>query len=290
MAPEKEPASPLQISLSLLGLLGSLWFFAWRSHVKQDTKKTVHPDYSPKPEDRLSKPDAPITTEHRVAPVSQTITCRCEHETPPWKRKLEYGATFIALGLLGINILLWCVTKKSLDLTRQGVKGTQAAIVSFQFSVDSDGMTLRTENHGRVIAENVTARCIVTRKEWPAKRLIAKPAPIEFPPEPLQSVANGGEQSTNILPIPSMTQPDWDAIGRGEQFFTIEQGSTSYGNGFGDIIARGIPCQSLLYLAPIRFKNGGSTNTGPQWVPCEQFDSRMTDTLESRRKAEAANQ
>jgi len=180
----------------------------------------------------------------------------------------------------------------SFVLTRQGVKGTQAAIVSFQCSVDfdSDRLTLRTENHGHVIAENVTGRYVVTRKEWPTKRLIGNPVPIEFPPEPLRSVENGGGQSVSTLPIPGMTKPDWDAIGRGEQFFTIEQGSTSYGNGFGDIIVQEIPCRSMLYLAPLKLKNGGSTNIDPQWVPCEQFDSRMTDALGSRRKTVEANQ
>jgi hypothetical protein len=40
---------------------------------------------------------------------------------PPWKQRLEYAAIFIALGLLLINILLWCSTKKAAEIAREAL-------------------------------------------------------------------------------------------------------------------------------------------------------------------------
>jgi hypothetical protein len=135
----KEPAHASQASLWILGLLGAA--LAVLSFRKTPTSPT----------DDADKPVRP-----------ETITFKCEHETPPWKRKLEYGGVAIALGLLIMNIFLWYSTRNATRIAsrqlemadRPWIKDAvrSASELTAQHGAFSWAVVIRTENVGHSVA------------------------------------------------------------------------------------------------------------------------------------------
>jgi hypothetical protein len=88
----------------------------------QNTSDPVQPNYSPTVKGGLDQSDPPVAPKIPPTPVSQTITYRCEHETPKWKKRLEYAAVFIALGLLLVNIFQMRATQTAADVASKTMK------------------------------------------------------------------------------------------------------------------------------------------------------------------------
>jgi len=133
---------------------------------KDSARESDRTDYSPNPESRRGQSHLPTIAENGISPIAHTITYRCEHETPAWKKKLEYAAVAIALGLLFINIFLWCATKKSADTAHDALAiserayitigkpdGTVADIVWPRDGMGNAGLIVYFQNNGRVPAK-----------------------------------------------------------------------------------------------------------------------------------------
>jgi hypothetical protein len=169
LEPEREPASPPRISLWPLALLGTalaLLSFRKTSKPNSNTGKSAPTDCGASPESGLSPSSRSIGAENGISPTAHTITYKCEHETPPWKKKLEYAAVVVALGLLLINIFLWCATKKSADTAHDALAigerayvtigrpdGTVADIVWPEEGTGNAGLIVYFQNNGRVPAK-----------------------------------------------------------------------------------------------------------------------------------------
>jgi len=174
----------------------------------------------------------------------------------------------------------------SAETSRLQAKGTEAAIVQFDLGIDESGIKFIAENRGHVIAEDVTATIVITRRTWPGKKLVSGPVKLIIGPGPLPKFEYPDQLNRRNMPIPGVTkQSDWDAILNGEQFVTAEW-AASYGNGFGDTVEIPRKCQSVIMLASVKTKNmtyGGWSGL----CACDEFDAAFTQALKSKKEAEA---
>jgi hypothetical protein len=236
------------------------------------------------------------------------VSCKTEKN---WWDKLKPWVEIAGIGLLalytGFTIAtFWQIRKqtpkiaesadaaaRAADATMLQLKGTQAAVVApFKITIDTEGVKIQTGNAGHVIAENVTAGLTVTRRTWPAKKLLG--SVIRFTLQPQRIDIPGsipGNDLTKKFPITEFTRADWEAIQRGEQFLTVELVG-SYEDGFRDKITWPAQCQSFIFLSQLIWNNGHNQGWGsPMPYDCGRtFDIEMTATMKQRKEVEAGIQ
>ena len=121
MEPQKDPPFPSKGSLwpwAFIGILfSSLAYFASRRNQSSEsdhTQETAKANGSSIPNADFSVIPDPATSENSIS--SHHLT------TPWWKLSLEVLATFIALGLLIVNIVQSCATRKAADATKSAAQ------------------------------------------------------------------------------------------------------------------------------------------------------------------------
>jgi hypothetical protein len=139
------------------------------------------------------------------------------------------------------------------ETTRQQLRGTQAAFVTFQYYLErgDDGrgyFSLRISNEGNVIARNVSAKLTLSRKSLPEGQQIGETFTID---RPAFQVPPGSFTTSQKEPfrmrflIPGVTPDIFTALLLDEQTLTVNS-RFSYDDGFGDIYRLEPKCESSL--------------------------------------------
>jgi hypothetical protein len=93
------------------------------SESTEQRSETVHPDDGTNLESNLAS-GTPQIISHIPPPPNDTprIDQGSDDHTPPWKKRLECAAILIAFGLLVVNIIALCATKKSADAAKSSAE------------------------------------------------------------------------------------------------------------------------------------------------------------------------
>ena len=121
MAPEREPASSSQNSPERPGLLyilfsvlGVLWLFSQFRAPHNYSRESIHPQDTPEDEYKSGKATPRGMLMAQPPRNTENTRERRKRKTPWW----EIAAVLIALGLLVVNIFLWCATKKAAEAAK----------------------------------------------------------------------------------------------------------------------------------------------------------------------------
>jgi hypothetical protein len=149
LAPEREPSSSSQNSSEHHGLLYILlsafaffsgWSSAKLSAPNQDVSKTIPPQDTPTPESRQREINSSIVSQITPTPSQQNQSNGRKEDTPLWEKVAAITIAAGTVGLLIVNIFLWCSTQKaadaakdSVDLARKTAHFDQRAWLKFSF-------------------------------------------------------------------------------------------------------------------------------------------------------------
>jgi hypothetical protein len=153
----------------LLVLPLGVWFLSKLRTPTQDINEPISPqdDTTPKHPER----EPTVGSDIPPAPTQHYQPDRRKDNTPKWKKWTEIIAVGVGVGLLGINILLWCSTKKAADAAKsaaetgarqlEAFEAAQAAhLVIESFSIQrTDGIWKKrfsVVNRGQSVADRVT--------------------------------------------------------------------------------------------------------------------------------------
>lgn len=167
--------------------------------------------------------------------------------------------------------------RKSTDLLRQQLVGSQAANVALRLSIyPNTALSVVFDRRGTVAAKEVRFTFRAVRKSIPSLEDI-ETAIDRTAYEPILSPEQIYAPKEYSLPrfTPSVLQ----AIRRTEQTIMVI-GKFSYDNGFGDIQTQEV-CEYWLSGIPNETESEGGAN---QFYSCEEFPIRMNNVLKARRE------
>jgi hypothetical protein len=125
LEPGKERSSSAQKTSALAGLLGILslvslsWLFSRLRAPNQNAIGSVPLKDTPDKESQQGQFGKGIVSNSPPTPTYQANASRSKDGTPPaWKKAAEISVAIGTLGLLLVNILLWCSTKKTADAAK----------------------------------------------------------------------------------------------------------------------------------------------------------------------------
>lgn len=190
----------------------------------------------------------------------------------------QVAATVGTLGLLVVNILLWCSTDKTLaeiqkqtTLMRQQAVGTQSAVVALQEpNISRDPITHRDAvfmgllNQGHVIAPDTHMDFEIDEMTFPGMTQLSQPQKFTVVVPQLLAPGNWSQS----YPIPSFPRQE-QQFSTQKRTFTVK-GTFKFDNGFGERFDKDF-CYSYIGLYNTRNANDGSTSGGGGFVPCEKF-------------------
>jgi len=164
-------------------------------------------------------------------------------------------------------------------LTLQLFQGSRVAFVSFNIRFYPPIVSLEFNNSGIMSSPKVTAVITVSRHMWPSKAVVDRPVRLPFGPEPLQ------RQAERKFSVEGISKSDWDAIGRGEQYFIV-QFEGSYENGVGDTVMKAPTCEASIFMSDVYcgFQDEYiATPVGGIRMPCDDaFYARVEHELKIR--------
>ena len=302
MEPEKEPASPSQISLWPLGLLGIL---ALVSLLRPSNKSNKNCGQSNHPENTTTNP--PNSTPGQPAVVAKVTPpphqCnnpkRGRNGAPLWE-KLAAGAVAIGtLGLLIVNIFLWCSTKKAADaaekaavaaqqqteLMRQQLIALSAAVVDVSpklvnLTATELGVRMEFPNTTRATARYVCGEYQITKEALPSRKQIgeAQNSVINFPDlTPTDPVV--GPTAKPDMDTIKFSQKEINDIDNVKLTITV-RGTIHYWNGF-DTTHKDF-CFAL-YKYSLKTRSGKDCSSGGgQFLLCESYLPVLDSALKTR--------
>ncbi|SRR5712691_1772181 len=207
--------------------------------------------------------------------------------------KWQIGTT-VGLGVIGIFALFiyygqLCEMKKvtkatenaataakgSLDLTRQVVKGTQAAICHAipGLGTTVTSMYVQIRNDGKVSAIQLQATFSITRKSLPDGKVIGLPQRIEISRGQLPPDGKAGK----YFALGGFSKRDFGLLQHIRQTIIV-QGAFQYDNGFGDVVHESM-CMQL-----IGSRHDDGRYNGVEWPTCDYAPERLRQYMEADKR------
>jgi hypothetical protein len=178
----------------------------------------------------------------------------------------------------------WKVMEGQLSLTRDQLKGTQAAFVSVTLGMNEpySAVIIYVRNNGHVISGRFTGRFTITRETLPERKIVGEPIIKTIGPHPLPVGQDGMIEET--YQIPNFGSEGWDSIKRLEQTIFIEW-DVSYDDGFEEVI-HDHRCMFYLY-SNFQVRDGQAVGFAVGFTPCDSFERMFEDAINSRKNAES---
>lgn len=204
-----------------------------------------------------------------------------------WMIWLTLSIAVFALCGVVVAALQWNVMSGQLKLTRQQLKGTDAAIVRFVIGSvtggfgSSDGVRIGITNEGHWIATDFQASLEIKRESMPDHKTLGAtyPCDIHIPQVPPGDFP-GSDQVCNL---PEISPQDWETLHRTTETQTLKAvGRYSYGDGFGDKIEKSF-CYYLFARPPHQLKNGTHAGSTPSFIECDRYDAAVKSYLRNKK-------
>jgi hypothetical protein len=137
-----EPSGLLRTVVAVFsGVLFGVFLSKLRTPIKKSGKSEPPQEYTG--EERSDRPfQPPIVTKIAPAPPQQNEANGTKDDTPPWKKIAERSIAVATVGLLVINIFVFCATKKAADAARDSANTAGESL----HSVERAYMVFRTVN------------------------------------------------------------------------------------------------------------------------------------------------
>jgi hypothetical protein len=247
---EKKKSEPHQGLLYIL--FAFFGFLAGRSFSKFGTPQDRSAnDTAPQPEPTLNEQVAPT-------PRQAEYTERSKRHTPLWEKVAAITIAGGTVGLLVVNIFLFCATKKaadaakeSADLTRKQMESTGAAVieitkgVAVYFPVPPSGeVRMNLRNSGHVIAHDIHISLSLSLKDTGEQSVLLRTVFSKMETIPAIAPSMYEDRPDRIYSF-ELSRDEHDQIMATKAYLVVE-GGFDYENGF-DTRTKQPFCNAIIY-------------------------------------------